>query len=142
MNTPEWNTLEERLRVEPLRAPSADLDRRVGAVFQRTPAVARRWTIAAVVALASAACLAVIVIGGRGALDRPAEAAIEPNVEIEQVWSTVTRREIVSPDDGPAMQRAQRQVVRHVRWVDDRNRVHIEWNIPSEQSVLVPLEYN
>ena len=74
-------------------------------------------------------------VTGRG--DRPAEP-----VRIEQVWSTLAANEVVVPVDALPIRRVHRQIMRHVRWIDERRNVHIEWNIPGEETVVVPLQYN
>ena len=63
-------------------------------------------------------------------------------LRIEQVWSTVSAGEIVTREGGPPMQRLSRQAVRRIQLIDDSRHVRIQWNIPSQQSVLMPLEYN
>ena len=78
---------------------------------------------------------------------RPEPAPVEPQrpsepLRIEQVWSTVSAGEIVTRDGGAPMQRLSRQAVRRVRVIDDSRHVRIQWNIPSQQSVLMPLEFN
>lgn len=69
----------------------------------------------------------------------PAEA--EP-IQIEQVWSTLAANNVVRTEASRPMQRVERQVHRRVQWIDPQRHVHIEWNIPSEQSAMVPLEFN
>ncbi|HUT13952.1 MAG TPA: hypothetical protein VMY42_25910 [Thermoguttaceae bacterium] len=71
--------------------------------------------------------------------DRPSQP-----ICIEQLWSVPAsgQQEVVLRDEAPPMRRVSHQVVRHVRWIDEPNNVHIEWNIPSRQEVLVPLQYN
>ena len=72
----------------------------------------------------------------------PPEVTPPQPIRIEQVWTTQSiAGEVVHDGDVP-MQRVHQQIVRHVRWIDERNHVSIEWNIPSDQTVLVPLEYN
>jgi len=63
-------------------------------------------------------------------------------IRIEQVGATAPAEEVVLRDDNPPMRRLRQQVVRHVRWIDRQRHIQIEWNIPSEQTILVPLEYN
>ena len=170
MNPDETRQLEDRLRRLALRAPSPELDARIAA-WQGPAAAGRRRRPIAGVATAAAAvavCLVATVLwrpwpegAGTAQRDRPGPevrgdkprgsvpderegtgpARSEP-LRIEQVWSTVSAGEIVTREDGPPMQRLSRQAVRRIELIDDSRHVRIQWNIPSRQSVLMPLEYN
>jgi hypothetical protein len=63
-------------------------------------------------------------------------------IHIEQVWSAVASHDVLVLDGPRPVQRVERQVYRRVQWIDPDRNVHIEWNIPSTQSALMPLEYN
>ena len=143
----EFSEFEESVRGQPLRAPSADLDRRVAAVFDETPPTPRRagrrvWKAVAALATTAVAAYVVLHVASRPPPQQSQWVAIEPDVKIEQIWSAVIDSKVIAEEGRPAAEQKQRQIVRHVRWVDDRNQVEIEWNIPSEQSAVVPLEYN
>lgn len=165
MNGDEPGQLEELLRGLPLRPPSPELDERVSSVWR---ARSTRWqrvrlggAVAASVALAAGILLIFLLRNpGDGQPGRPAERTDRPSiakavpgpsrladqqpapVRIEQVWSTPQADEVVVPDDALPMRRMHHQVLRHVRWIDERRNVHIEWNIPSQETVVVPLQYN
>jgi hypothetical protein len=168
MNPKEMEVLEEMLRRMPLRQPSKSLDRRVRAARPRALRL-RRWFVwgGALTALAAAAALLIagaslvgVPIPGFGPADEgqlaggaagvepevpgaaPAQEARRDGIRIEQVWSALAANDVVMVDDAQPMRRVQRQVYRRVQWIDPERDVRIEWNIPSEQSVLVPLEYN
>lgn len=71
-----------------------------------------------------------------------AESVEAEPIQIEQVWSSLAANDVVRTEPARPMQRVQRQVHRRVQWIDPQRHVYIEWNIPSEQSALVPLEFN
>ena len=142
----DFSEFEELLRGQPLRGPSVNLDARIESVFEQTSAVRRRgrrhvWAALAGLTATAAAVFVVLHVANRPA-EQPQMATIEPDVKIEQVWSAVVERKVIAEAGRPAAEEHQVQVVRHVRWVDDRNQVEIEWNISSEQSAVVPAEYN
>lgn len=168
MHPDEIRQLEDRLRQLPLRTPSPELDARIALA---RPVVVRRTRRplagVAVAAAAVAACLLVSVLWpirreqsgtARRTDDKPPAAAQQdlhrprptpsesprPSeaLRIEQVWATVSAGEVVTRDGGPPMQRLSRHAVRRVRVIDDSRHVRIEWNIPSQESVLVPLEFD
>ena len=160
MNPDEIEQLEQSLRELPLRRPSPRLDERVMSVLGMKRSPWKRPALAAAL-LASAALAASLLLmllrspsEDGPAVARPVEqppfSAPVPSsvgigtlpVRIEQIWSTPVAKEVVMLDDSRPVHRIQHQVVRHVRWIDERHHVRIEWNIPSEQTVLVPLEYN
>ena len=172
MKPNERKKLEAMLRSMPLREPSAGLDRRVLSARPRGGARRRWfWAGATVVVTAATAGVLLVATGILGpprdglrapsgrevALNgdpRPIDAPPAPTdaqddeadddgIHIEQVWSALAAADaIVFDDDLRPMRRVHRQVMRRVQWIDPERNVHIEWNIPSEQSVLVPLEYN
>jgi hypothetical protein len=172
MSNEQWEPLEELLRQLPLRQPSANLDERVRAARPQPRTWGRRAGLGAALAatVALAAGLVWIVFhgpGGGGSDGRPggsngravASATQHPSaqyvvaqqttertppapIRIEQVWSTLAAAGVVTRGDEPPVQRLHQQVVRRVQWIDDREHVRIQWNMPSEQTVLVPLEYN
>ena len=172
MNRDQTEKTEALLQGLPLRPPPEKLDQRVRSVFAVRRVRRARFAVATAVAVAVAASLLVVFLWNPGGgPDGTAETAQKPEavepvaappdpippapppepipdaepsqpVTIEQLWSAPSAGEVVIRDDGALMQRVHHQVVRHVRWIDEKNRIHIEWNIPSEQEVLVPLEYN
>lgn len=164
MNDGNLEQLEDLLRGLPLRRPSPELDRRVATVWRARSSRRTRWTAAATVATAAAAAAGLLLMSmwepaddrpadpgraaaaGAGAQPPPPAPAAEepppPPIRIEQVWTTQAAEGVVLRDGEVPMQRVHQQVVRHVRWIDEQNHVRIEWNIPSDQTVLVPLEYN
>jgi hypothetical protein len=160
MSHDELEPIEALLRGQSLRKPSPELDSRIRAV-QRKPARPRnRLAVAGVLAASlavAAGLLAMVLLRGLpGGREEQAQAPPHPPeatgtaegerapapIRIEQVWSSVAENEVVLPNDAPPAHRVRQQVVRHVRWIDERQHVQIEWNIPSEQTALVPLEYN
>ncbi len=161
MSSDKREPIEGLLRQLPLRRPSAGLDERVRAACTR-PNWGRQagWGAAVVAAAALAAGLACLLFPGPAgdgdngravarssppppvvarAVDRLPPAA---PIRIEQVWSTVASKELVDRGDQPPVERLRQQVVRRVQWIDDRAHVSILWNMPSEHTVLVPLDYN
>lgn len=161
MNPNETRQLEDRLRGLALRTPSPGLDARVASL---RPATLPRRTLrqaagVAMAAAAVAACLLVTVLwrpsheqAGAGskplvvapqdhARPKPTPTPAEP-LRIEQVWSTISVGEVVARDGQPPMQRLSRHALRRIQWIDEGRHVRIEWNIPSQQSALVPLEFN
>ena len=166
MNRDERKQLENLLRELPLHRPSDRLDSRVRAVRRRRPGSWNRLGrgVAAAAALAVAAGLLWMLAWSRREVEprrpqqpieppaiasslpvspeRDAGEELLPPVRIEQVWSTLNGEEVVQVDDAPPMRRVHHQVYRHVRWIDERRQVQIEWAVPTEQVVLAPLEYN
>ncbi len=171
MNQNDTDRTEGLLRGLSLRQPPDRLDRRVrSAIAVRRIRRTRVAVVAAAASAVAAGLLVVFLLNpGDGNPDGGAETAHSPDavepvpppqpapptppkepiddppmqpVYIEQLWSAPAAGEVVIRDDAPPLQRVHHQVVRHVRWIDERNQVRIEWNIPSEQEVLVPLEYN
>jgi hypothetical protein len=168
MNPDETRQLEDLLRRLPLRTPSPELDARIASL--RPVAIARRTRrpVAGVVvaAAAVAVCLLATVLWQPGRKEAgtaqrsdeqaghvgnvPHEKAASPSaaqrpsrpLRIEQVWATVSAGEIVMREGGPPMQRLSRQALRRIQVIDASRHVRIEWNIPSRQSVLMPLEFN
>jgi hypothetical protein len=158
----DFQDLEGCLRRLPLRRPSGELDARIASVGAAPSAHRPRRRLAAVVAAAAAvaAGLALVALWRPWQPDAgqaPTAARVEPvpapaskgttppvsrPVRVEQVWSAVSNEGVVSAGDVPPMQRFQRQVIRSVRVIDEDRHVRIEWNIPSRQTVLMPLEYN
>jgi len=76
-------------------------------------------------------------------IEEPEDRPSQP-IRIEKLWTVPAagQQDLVLSDETTPMYRLSHQVVRHVRWIDEANHVHIEWNIPSRQEVLVPLQYN
>ena len=166
MNDGNLEQLEDLLRKLPLRRPSPELDRRVEAVWRARSSRWTRWTVAATVATVAAAAAGLLLMltwdsAENGSADRGAAAVVDaekppsrqpvpltPEVSppqpilIEKVWTTQSTAGGVVHDGDVPMQRVHQQIVRHVRWIDEQNHVSIEWTIPSDQTVLVPLEYN
>jgi len=172
MSHEEFEPIESLLRSLPLRRPSPALDERIDAARPHSRLSGRRLRLASVVAAAAALAAGLLVVlfcrpGGNGRdeitgpADRPAIAGTTPQqsgsgdhataaqqnsrpapIRIEQVGATAPAEEVVLRDDNPPMRRLRQQVVRHVRWIDRQRHIQIEWNIPSEQTILVPLEYN
>lgn len=169
MNPDETRQLEDRLRGLTLRMPSPELDARIASLRPATLALRTRRQAAgvAVAAAAVVACLLVTVLwrpsreqaGASHSVDgrprvtvprdpprpqpTPTELPRRPEpLRIEQVWSTVSAGEVVARDGQPPMQRLSRHALRRIQWIDEGRHVRIEWNIPSQQSALVPLEYN
>ncbi len=162
MNPQDLDQIEARLRRLPLRGPSADLHARVAALGMPRARLRpwRRLAVAAASAAALAGCLAAILVwrshpGDEAAgLPGPAvPAKVEPQpspppvhtsqpIHIEQVWTAVSAREVVPRDGAPPVERLERQVVRHIRVIDQDRHVEMEWSIPTKETVVVPLEYN
>ncbi|NQU20564.1 MAG: hypothetical protein HQ567_04725 [Candidatus Nealsonbacteria bacterium] len=162
MNDGNLEQLEDLLRELPLRRPSPELDRRVEATWQARSSRPNRWTVGAAVATLAATAAGLLLIltwdpaenrvGDRpapvvaGVEKPPAPAPPEKSppqpIRIEKVWTTQSTAGVVVHDGDVPMQRVHQQIVRHVRWIDEQNHVNIEWTIPSDQTVLVPLEYN
>ncbi len=157
MNPDEMEQLEQSLRELPLRRPSPLLDERVMSVLATKRAPWKRPALAAALAVSAAVAASLLLMLLRSPsedgpavarpVEQPSAAAPVPGpamlpVRIEQIWSTAVAKEVVMLDESHPARRVRHQVVRHVRWIDERQNVRIEWNIPSEQTVLVPLEYN
>ena len=165
MNEREIEQLEALLQALPLREPSAELDRRVAALGQpaATPRVQIRrrglkraaWAAAALVTTAAAiigVCLLQLP-AHRGSVALPAVAQTTPPVyaapkvspvQIEQTWSVPTSHELVASEtEGEApVSRVQKQVVRHVEWIDEQQHVYLQWTMPGEEVSEEALEYN
>jgi hypothetical protein len=78
-------------------------------------------------------------------LHGPPQPAVEPSgpsTHIERVWCVVTGSRVVMADQGPPMLSQQCEVIRQVHCLDDGGRVRIDWTIPGEETVAVPLGYN
>lgn len=65
-----------------------------------------------------------------------------PPIRIERVWSMVSARKVVIAEGAQPVQQVQREVVREVQWIDSQQHARIQWTIPSQETDLVPLEYN
>ena len=65
-----------------------------------------------------------------------------PSTRIEQVWCVVTGTQVVTPDKGPPMLDQHCDVTREVHYVDDGGRVRMDWTIPGEETIAIPLDYN
>ena len=145
MTPDDLQPLEDLLRRQPLRAPCDRLDLRVAEARRTASAARRRWAAgAAGLAVAAAAGLA-FALFYHPAESTPGEdpaSVVAAPVQIEQVWATVAAGEVERSAEGAPLQRIECEVVRHVQWIDDQRHVRIEWNIPSRESRLVPLEYN
>ncbi len=141
MNDGNLEQLEDLLRELPLRRPSPELDRRVEAVWRARSSRWTRWTVAATVATVAAAAAGLLLMVTWGP-PAPLEVTAPQPIRIEQVWTTQSPTGVVVHDGDVPMQQVHQQIVRHVRWIDEQNHVSIEWTIPSDQTVLVPLEYN
>jgi hypothetical protein len=136
--------IEDLLRALPLRRPPPSLDNRVGRLWhppsrRRGPRRGRWAAVAAAAAIAAA--LLVAVWGPWGPEPSETQKSATP-VTIERVWSRLASNEVVAVEGGAPVRRLQRQIVRHVQLIDEEHDVRIEWNIPSEQVIDVPLEYN
>lgn len=153
MNHDERKQLERLLQELPLRRPSDRLDRRVGAIRRAGAVFWKRLGLAAAAAAVPAVAAGLLwVLAWNGgevepgppyrAAEPPSIASSLPPVRIEQVWSELKDEEVVPVDDAPPMRRVHQRVFRHVRWIDERREVRIEWTVPTEQVVLAPLEYN
>ncbi len=149
MNPDEIEQLEQSLRELPLRRPSPLLDERVMSVLATRRAAWKRPALAAALLASAAVAASLLLMLMRSpsedgpAVARPVEQPSKSlPVRIEQIWSTAVPGEVVMLGESRPARRVEHQVVRHVRWIDERRNVRIEWNIPSEQTVLVPLEYN
>ncbi len=159
LDADDLEQIEHLLREMPLRRPSMELDRRVASARPRR---ARRWVLGMAALAASVAMVIGVTIemlaNRRATVDSPGEspnapaAATDPGVSasvptssqpivIEQVWSMESPKEVALLDDTASARQAKRWIVRHVRMIDDDRRMHIEWNIPSEEADLVPLDY-
>lgn len=161
--------VEDVLRRLPLRQPSAGLDERVRAACPPPRDWRRRAALGA--ALAATAVLAAGLAwfyfpgaAGDGSNRRdagpngravahvsptpPTVAQVNENtaasapVRIEQVWSTVASTEVLARGNDTPVERVHQRVVRRVQWIDDREHVRIQWSMPSEHTVVVPLDYN
>ena len=164
MNDDNLEQLEDLLRELPLRRPSPELDRRVDAVWRARSSRWTRWTVAATVATVAAAAAGLLLMltwdpAENGSADHsteivadvekppsrpptPPEVTAPQPIRIEKVWTSQSTTGVVVHDGDVPMQQVHQQIVRHVRWIDEQNHVSIEWTIPSDQTVLVPLEYN
>jgi len=165
MNDGNLEQLEDLLRELPVRRPSPELDRRVEAVWRARSSRWTRWTVAATVATVAAAAAGLLLmamwnstkvrltdLGGPAIVNvekppspqpvPPPEKSLPQPIVIEKVWTTQSTTGVVVHDGDVPMQQVHQQIVRHVRWIDEQNHVNIEWTIPSDQTVLVPLEYN
>lgn len=162
--------LESLLRRQPLRGPSAELDRRLAGLWSLKARA--RWRLVAAAALAASLAVAaglMLMLAYRipreGALPKPQERALivepqpvvpgpgvepapdlasarrEPPIQIERVWSTPVASQVVMMDDASPVLQERRQVTREVRWVDEQARVTIEWTISDEQTAAVPWDY-
>ncbi len=168
MTPDDLEQLECRLKRIPLRRPPADLDERMASLFAPRPVRAsRRWTVAAVAAVAAAACLA-LALGPRlwsgrdearapGEAQPPPAAARDrgpahsepradpppaPPVRIDRVWAADASRGVVFSAEAEPVERFERRIVRQVVVIDEDRQRRIEWHIPTKQTVDLPLEYN
>jgi hypothetical protein len=164
MNEDRYEELERLLQSVPLAEPSAELDRRVAALWQAAAPRRRRWKLPAMLTAAAAvaaglllvitqpwqprgeqpagAPIAPLVAGLPPATTAPVERSLSQPVRIERTWSALRSKEVVRTEGAVPMQRIQRQVLRQVQWFDGEEHARIEWTIPSEETDLVPLEYN
>jgi hypothetical protein len=148
--------LEDLLRRVPLRRPSEDLDRRVLAEAAAPAARPRvfRW---AATALAAAAAVALAVAGWQwlsmqGNEHHKAYGPASPGVvqadghdepiRIEQVWSAVEPRGVVMIDDQTPARGFVRRTVNRVQVIDEKQNIRVEYTIPREDYVYVPVGYD
>ncbi len=164
MSDYEREPIEDVLRRLPLREPSAGLDERVRAACPLPGYLDRRAAVGAAVA-----AMAVLAAGlvwfhfhgmagddNNGGPNGRTMASVSPPggaevaestlaaapVRIEQVWSKVASTEVLARGNQPPVERVHQRVMRRVQWIDDQEHVRIQWSVPSEHTVLVPLDYN
>lgn len=163
----DLDPLESMLRGLPLRQPSEALDERLARTWDRR-ARRRKRLAAGLVAAASLAVAASLVLAllirfsGRGPVGpgkpengpvvrtpsipsvppQVASRPLEPSTRIEQVWCVVTGSKVETTGDGPPLLSEQCQVTRQVHYVADGGRVHVDWTIPGEETIAIPMDYN
>lgn len=168
MNEKPHNTdLEQLLAKQPLTRPSAKLDQRVAALFAaaavRTESpdshLHRPW-IRIISALA--ACLAIVLLlwlviqkqnssaphSRNIATNNPKHSTQAPidlidfnPVRIEDSWSSVVPDEVVIIDGDP-LRRYHRQTIDRVQLIDEKNNMHIEYTVPRNEVIVMPVRYD
>ena len=58
------------------------------------------------------------------------------------VWCVVTGSKVETARDGTPMLSEQCQVTRQVHYVADGGKVHVDWTIPGEETIAIPMDYN
>jgi len=150
--------IESLLKRQPLRVPSAAFDERMEQLFAQRevfvwPVV--RW------AAALAACAGIAVTVWYVMSRNIATTPVKPNVvvkapdkganpatpldfdpvRIEQVWSQVEPEGVIMVD-GDAMRRFHRQMVEHVQLIDDARNIRIEYTVPHNDVIVMPVRYD
>ncbi len=144
--------LEQLLRSMPLAKPSAALDRRIDALLAERPAVAGRigrwapWLMAgASLAAAAAIALVAMVPAGVQTTAAPTVAAAPPEapvfIEYEESWSSLSSQGVVFVDAHTPGYAVQEDVVQQVTYLDPRGGVEITWAWPTQDTWIVPIEY-
>lgn len=148
-------SIEQLLKQQPLRQPSAALDQRIHAALAapaaKAPAAPNRWKLMLFpVGLAAAAAVAMAVTINLRQPDVTAppelamqgtaqvEAAVEPVIEISQSWTHVEPVDVLLVSDSGGVLRAVRQQqLQHTRWIDPADGVAIEVTKPLSEPQLV-----
>lgn len=145
--------IEQLLQRQPLRQPTAELDRRVFAALAAEPVETprrSRWMLALFplgLAAAAAVAMAVTLNLPRDPAVQSVEVAVQPQpaggggepvIEISQSWTeSQPLGVLLVSDEGAALRAIRTQQVQQTRWVDPADGVAFEITAPIAEAQLV-----
>ena len=137
--------LEELLKRQQLRQPSATLDSRIAASCAGWRGSRLLMGASAIAALAACLVIAASLMGPSGgphqsresASHSPAAATPDDFIRVEQVWSQITPGDLLVTVDDEPVRAIRVQRMHQTRWVNEKKNVQIELTVPEDQVVLV-----
>lgn len=131
------NDIETMLLKQSLRQPTTKLDNRVLHTVRRTVAWNRPWRLnlfVGALGASMAASLAFAVV-----LNLPSEAPAATPFSITQNWTSYQPDAVSYPADAPPVMTVRCRQLRTEQFVDPANNVHMQWTVPTEQTMQMSL---